>query len=387
MLLIFPCQLNAQSIYETNIISGDTKVGDYLPLLKGKRVGLVVNQTSVALGQALPDLLQSRGVNVVAIFVPEHGFRGNADAGANIENSLDSSTGLPVVSLYGKHKKPEPQDLAGIDVMVYDLQDVGARFYTYISTLEYCMEACAQNHKQFIVLDRPDPNGFYIAGPVLQPDCQSFVGRQPIPVVYAMTAGEYARMITGEGWFANAAELDLKVVECSNYTHSMKYKLPVAPSPNLRNMAAIYAYPSLCLFEGTVVSVGRGTDLPFAQFGCPEVGKDFHYSFTPHSGPGAKSPPYEGKICFGELVASDESDYLLKYGKNVNLQWLIKMYNAYPDKDKFFTSFFEKLAGTKKLAERIKAGESETEIVKSWQPEIKKFKKIRKKYLIYKDFE
>ena len=239
---------NAQSIYDT-IKPADAMPEQYIPLLLHKRVGVIINQTSKVGDESLLDILISKGVNVVAIFVPEHGFRGREDAGAHVDNSIDSATHIPIISLYGNHKKPKPEDLAGIDVMVYDLQDVGVRFYTYISTLQYCMEACAQNHKQLIILDKPDPNGFYVDGPVLEQDCRSFVGMQPIPIVYGMTAGEYAKMLIGEQWMDSAADLELKVILCANYTHKKKYRLPVAPSPNLRTMASVYAYPSLCLFE------------------------------------------------------------------------------------------------------------------------------------------
>jgi uncharacterized protein YbbC (DUF1343 family) len=324
---------------------------------------------------------------VKKIFVPEHGFRGKEDAGAHVENTIDSATGIPVISLYGSHKKPKDEDLADIDAVVYDLQDVGVRFYTYISTLEYCMEACAQNHKQFIVLDRPDPNGFYVDGPVLEKENKSFVGMQPIPIVYGMTAGEYAQMLAGERWFANAADIDLRVIKCINYDHTKKYELPVAPSPNLRTMAAVYAYPSLCLFEGTVVSVGRGTDLPFQQFGCPEFEGKYEYSFTPHSIEGAKNPPYENKPCYGAIVGTTADEVLQIINNRFCLKWLIKAYSDYPVKDKFFNTFFIKLAGASKLMEEIKNNLPEKEITVTWQNDLYSFKKIRKKYLLYADFE
>lgn len=377
----------AQQLFDNTIRPGDTRVDEYAGLLKGKRVALIINQTSQVGDSLLLDILISRKVNVKKIFVPEHGFRGRADAGAHIGNTVDSATGIPVLSLYGSHKKPAPEDLANIDVMVYDLQDVGVRFYTYISTLEYCTEACAQNGKQFIVLDRPNPNGFYVDGPVLDLEYESFVGRQQIPVVYGMTAGEYAKMLIGEGLINNAASADLKVIKCVNYNHAKKYELPVAPSPNLRTMSAVYAYPSLCLFEGTVVSVGRGTSLPFQQYGCPEFEGKYEYNFTPVSGPGAKTPPYEDRKCFGEIIGLTPDEMLQKIDDKFQIKWLIKAYNSYPNKDKFFNAFFTKLCGSPKLEAQIKEGDTEEVIRKSWQTDLIRFKKMRKKYLLYEDFE
>ena len=369
-----------------NILPAAESPATYLPMLQGKRVAVVVNQTSLANGMLLPDLLVSKGVNVKRIFVPEHGFRGREDAGAHISNAIDSATGLPIVSLYGKNKKPKAEQLEDIDVMVYDLQDVGVRFYTYISTMEYCMEACAESGRQFIILDRPNPNGFYIDGPVLEPENKSFVGMQCIPIVYGMTAGEYAQMLKGERWIDGADKLALEVVKCTNYDHSKKYRLPVAPSPNLRTMEAIYAYPSLCLFEGTAISMGRGTDKPFRQYGCPEFKGKFSYSFTPESMQGAKNPPYEGRQCFGELVASTEKEILSAMNKGVRLHWLINAYKMYPDKQKFFTPFFRSLSGTETLKKQVEAGVTEKEIRASWQPTLDRFRPIRKKYLLYPDF-
>jgi uncharacterized protein YbbC (DUF1343 family) len=373
-------------VFDTSIRPADARPEAYLPLLKNKRIALIINQTSRVGDLSLLDLLLSRHINVKMIFVPEHGFRGNEDAGAKVENTVDSATNIPIVSLYGNHKKPQQEDLADIDVVVYDLQDVGVRFYTYISTMEYCMEACAQGHKQFIVLDRPNPNGFYVDGPVLEKENSSFVGMQPIPVVYGMTAGEYAAMLAGERWFAHAGDLDLKVIRCINYDHSKKYQLPVAPSPNLPNMAAVYAYPSLCLFEGAPISVGRGTDRPFQLYGCPEFEGKFTFAFTPHSGKGAKHPPYEDKQCFGEVIGNTETEVLEKIDNRFQLTWLIRAYQAYPAKDKFFNSFFIRLSGTGKLEEQIKSGDSEAEIRQTWIANINSFNKIRKKYLLYSDF-
>jgi len=376
----------AQGIFDSTIKPAAADVAAYVPLLKHKRVALVMNQTSEVGGKLLLDILLKKKVKVVRIFTPEHGFRGTEDAGAHVENSRDRETGLPVISLYGSNKKPKDSFLRDIDVLVYDLQDVGVRFYTYISTLEYCMEACAQNHKQLLVLDRPNPNGFYIDGPVLEQEQKSFVGMQRIPVVYGMTAGEYAQMLKGEHWVAGADSLDLQVIKCLNYDHSKKYKVPVAPSPNLRTMEAIYAYPALCFFEGTPISVGRGTDKPFQQYGCPELAGYFDYSFTPESMPGAKAPPHMDKVCYGELVGNTPAEVLQKMSGRLNLMWLLKAYNVYPAKDKFFTPFFAKLAGTSKLAVAIKRGEGENLIRNSWQEDLELFRAIRQKYLLYTDF-
>jgi uncharacterized protein YbbC (DUF1343 family) len=387
MLLSLAFAGYGQDIFDAKIMPADALTDQYVSVLRGKKIGLIINQTSTIGDSSLLEVLLSRGLHVSKIFVPEHGFRGSEDAGAKVDNAVDSATGIPVISLYGSHKKPRPGDLADVDELVYDLQDVGARFYTYISTLEYAMEACAENHVAFMVLDRPNPNGFYVDGPVLEPAYKSFVGMQQVPVVYGMTVGEYAQMLKGEGWFAHATDLDLKVVKCAHYDHSKKYKLPVPPSPNLRDMAAIYAYPSLCLFEGTVVSVGRGTNGPFLQYGCPEFEGKFQYRFTPLSGAGAKSPPYESKVCYGEKVGATAEDVLTKLNNQMDLEWLIKAYNAYPDKEKFFNGFFTKLSGTQKLEDQVRSGASAAEIQRSWQPGIDSFKIIRRKYLLYRDFE
>lgn len=376
----------SKSLFDTSIKPAAAITGAYCPLLKGRRVALVINQTSYVGDSSVLDIMLVRGIQVVQIFTPEHGFRGNADAGAHVSNTIDDATHLPVTSLYGSHKKPDGDDLRNIDVIVYDLQDVGVRFYTYISTLEYCMEAAAGLGKQFIILDRPNPNGFYVDGPVLEKQNKSFVGMQAIPIVYGMTAGEYARMLVGERLFADADKLDLKVISCKNYTHSKKYQLPVPPSPNLRNMAAVFAYPSLCLFEGTKISVGRGTAYPFQQFGSPELSGKYIYTFTPQSGAGAKSPLYENTTCHGMLVGETADDVLNQTGNQMQLKWLIDTYNAYPEKDKYFIDFFKKLAGTDKLREQIKSGMSEAGIRKTWQKDLKAFKDTRKKYLLYKDF-
>lgn len=373
----------AEQVAAVAIQPGAYSLYEYLPLLKNKRVALLVNQTSEVNGVLLPDTLLQLKVNVVKIFSPEHGFRGNADAGAHVSNGEDAKTGLPIISLYGKNKKPAAEQLKDIDVVVYDLQDVGARFYTYIATLQYMMEACAGYNKQLIILDRPDPLGFIVDGPVLKKNFQSFVGMQPVPVIYGMTPGEYAQMLIGEGWIS-APHLDLKIIACKNYTHHSLYQLPVAPSPNLKTMAAVYLYPSLCLFEGTVVSVGRGTEMPFQQYGNPEL-KSYTYAFTPTSMPGAGDPPMKDKACHGELLAKNKDEALEIIDGKFQLQWLLKAYRNYPDKPGFFTSFFDLLAGTDALKKQIRQGLSEAAIRESWQEDLTQFKKIRKKYLLYEE--
>jgi uncharacterized protein YbbC (DUF1343 family) len=388
ILIFFCCLVGLASGQNASVILPADAVPDqYLPLLKDKNVALVINQTAVVDNKSLLDFLLQKHIRVKKVFVPEHGFRGTEDAGATIESTTDSATGTPVISLYGTHKKPSPDELKDIDIVVYDLQDVGCRFYTYISTLQYCMEACAQFNVQMMVLDRPNPNGFYLDGPVLETEFQSFVGMQPVPIVYGMTAGEYALMLKGEHWLHCTTELYLNIIKCQNYTHGMKYNLPVAPSPNLRNMAAVYAYPSMCLFEGTVISVGRGTEYPFLQYGNPLLEKKYKHSFTPKTGAGSKAKPlYDNTTCYGEFLGTHDGDILQKMSGGICLDWLINTYNAYPEKDKFFSPFFGKLAGTAALEQSIKNGENAAEIKSSWKPALRRFKKIRKKYLLYDDF-
>lgn len=363
---------------------GAQRLVDYLPQLANKKVGLVGNHATLINDTHVVDILLSKKVVITKLFSPEHGFRGDADAGEKVNSSKDEKTGLPIFSLYGKDKKPSKDMLAGIEVMVFDLQDVGARFYTYISTLHYVMEACAENNIPLIVLDRPNPNGYYIDGPILEKEFTSFVGMHPIPVVHGMTMGEYAKMINGEKWLKNNVQCDLSVVKMTGYDHSMRYQLPEKPSPNLPNMDAIYLYPSLCFFEGTPVSVGRGTDQPFQQFGHPSF-ELYSYSFTPKPMFGAKEPKLNGQNCFGRLLTGD-ADRLKKDGM-LDLQWLIDAYNSYPNKESFFTNFFELLAGTKQLQQQIEAGMSAEEIRATWQVDLQQFQKeVRSKYLIYGDF-
>lgn len=367
---------------DLKIETGAEQFSEYLPLLKEKNVGLVVNQTSQVRGVLLPDTLLHLGVNVVKIFSPEHGFRGVADAGAAVNNDIDKVTGIPIISLYGKNKRLSAKQLSNIDVIVYDLQDVGARFYTYISTLQEVMEACAANHVKLIILDRPNPLGFMVDGPVLEPNERSSVGRQTIPIVYGMTAAEYAEMLVGENWIANKPEMT--VIKCKNYSHNSLYQLPVPPSPNLKNMAAVYLYPSLCLFEGTNISLGRGTNMPFQQFGAPSLKGAFSYSFEPKSMVGASDPPLLNQICYGQLIAKSPSEAFKQMDKKLQLKWIITAYKNFPEKDKFFNNYFNKLAGTDLLKKQIEQGISIKQIRYSWQPALDSFKVIRKKYLLYK---
>jgi uncharacterized protein YbbC (DUF1343 family) len=382
VLMLFQCpNVTAKtSGLETPIVVGAERLSSYLPLLKNKRVALLINQTSLVYNKLLLDTLISSGVQVVKIFVPEHGFRGTADAGAHIKNDIDAQTGLPVISLYGKHKKPSAEQMKDIDVLLYDLQDVGVRFYTYISTLEYAMDACIDHKKELLILDRPNPNRHIIDGPVLDTSLRSFVGMQAVPVLYGLTVGEYAQMLVGEQWIKNAKALQYKVIPCLAYDQlavRMKYILPVPPSPNLKNSNAIRLYPGLCFFEGTLVSVGRGTDKPFEQWGHPDYQGKLNHTFTPKSTVGATKPLLENQICYGIKLDKAPED--------LDISQLLKAYQLSPQKDSFFNSFFEKLAGTKVLRQQIIKGKSEAEIRASWQPELEQFKKIRKKYLLYED--
>lgn len=353
--------------------------------LKGKSIAIVANQTSMVAGTHLVDTLIGAGFKIQKVFAPEHGFRGEAEAGAVIKNGLDTKTGLPVISLYGKKKKPDVSDLQGIDLVIFDIQDVGARFYTYISSLAYIMEACAEQDIELLVLDRPNPHGFYVDGPVLEPGFTSFVGMHRIPIVHGMTMAEYARMLNGEAWLKNGIQCRLDWVEVQGYTHQSRYRLPVRPSPNLPDMKAVYLYPSLCLFEGTVVSVGRGTEKPFRIIGHPSYKAD-EISFTPLPVKGvSENPPFKGLECKG-LDLSDFATDIEKDGR-LRLNWLIEMYQALGQGNKFFDVFFDKLAGNSKLREQIESGKSELQIRESWGEDLVKFKSIRKKYLLYPDFE
>ena len=387
LISIFSVQLSAQN-FSNKIITGAEQSNDYLPQLKGKKVALLVNQTSVIKKEHLVDYLLEQKINIVKIFAPEHGFRGQADAGEKVKSGVDAKTGLSITSMYGANKRPSKESMQGIDIVVFDIQDVGARFYTYISSMQYMMEACADANVPMVILDRPNPNGFYVDGPVLEPKFKSFVGMQPIPVVHGMTVGEYAKMLNGEGWLAKKAKCKLTIITCKNYTHKTFYHLPIPPSPNLKSTAAIFLYPSLCFFEGTDVSVGRGTNTPFEVWGHPTF-KDNGFSFTPASVEGAKNPPHLGKVCYGANLNLSPTD-VLKITKNqLNLSFLMNAYSLAQSatKEKFFNDFFEKLAGTASLKAQIINNTSEIEIRNSWKKGIIQFKKIRKKYLLYEDFE
>ncbi|MCW3103992.1 MAG: hypothetical protein JWO09_2432 [Bacteroidetes bacterium] len=368
-----------------DIKMGADRTSEYLPLLQGKSVAIVANQSSNIKTTHLVDSLLKLKVNIRKVFCPEHGFRGLVDAGEKVKSEKDSKTGLPIISLYGKNKKPFPEQLKDVDVVIFDIQDVGVRFYTYLSTLHYVMEACAENKKQLIVLDRPNPNGYYIDGPVLEDAWKSFLGLHPVPLVYGMTIGEYAQMINGEGWLKGGVKCDLKVITLEGYTHNDLYELPVKPSPNLPNMASVYLYPSLGLFEGTVVSLGRGTELPFQVIGHPAFTKG-QYTFVPQPKTGAMEPKYKGQECKGFNLVDFGNEYMKDY-KKIYLFWLIGMYEGTPDKTTFFDENFNYHAGNATLQQQIKDGKSESEIRASWAEGLKKFKVIRKKYLLYADFE
>jgi uncharacterized protein YbbC (DUF1343 family) len=396
---------------ENPMLAGAERIPVYLPLIRGRKVGIFANQTSMVGNTHLVDTLRKLGVDIRVIFGPEHGFRGTADAGEKVSNYTDEKTGIPVVSLYGSKKAPSPQDLTGVDILIFDIQDVGVRFYTYISSLQDFMEAAFENSKPLLLLDRPNPNGFYVDGPVLDLKYKSHIGMQPVPVVYGMTMAEYAFMIAGENWLSKKANekyayystaqnsvdtpFHFQVIKCGNYSHKSKYVLPVRPSPNLPEMQSVYLYPSTCFFEGTVLSEGRGTPQPFQVFGDPSLPK-YLYSFTPEPNEGAKNSKHYGKTCYGWNLHGTPEEVLTKVDNRIQLKWLIEAYRLFPEKDKFFIlpksgnmeeSFFNKLAGNNELWQQVKAGKPEAEIRKSWAPALAEFKKVRKKYLLYEDFE
>ncbi len=391
------------------VIPGAHRLDVYVPLLKNKKVGIFANQTSMVGNTHLVDTLRKLGVNITVIFGPEHGFRGTADAGEKIMNYTDVRTGIPVISLYGSKRKPSAEDLANVDIMVFDIQDVGVRFYTYISSLQDYMEAAFQYSKPLLILDRPNPNGFYVDGPVLEAPYRSFIGMQPVPVVYGMTIGEYGMMISGEKWLSEQANAKQEyyrtaqnspdtpfhflVIKCGNYTHQSKYELPVKTSPNLPEMQSVYWYPSTCFFEGTILNEGRGTPKPFQVFGHPSLPKNL-YSYTPVSTEGSKEPKLKNQLCYGWNLSGTNAEILKKIDGRLQLSYLLNAYKLFPEKDKFFPPaksgkkedlFFNKLAGNSDLMEQIIAGKSEEDIRKSWEPGLMKFKAIRAKYLLYPD--
>ncbi len=396
---------------QSEIITGAERMQVYLPYLQGKAVAVFANPTSMVKNTHLVDTLLKSGIKVVKIFGPEHGFRGDADAGEKVGDSNDPKTGIPVISLYGNHKKPTADDLKDVDILVFDIQDVGVRFYTFISSLEYYLEAALENHKPLMILDRPNPNGFYVDGPVLEPAYKSFVGMQRIPIVYGMTIGEYALMLAGENWLSEKANainaynittqptkdtpFHVTVIKCKNYDHTTKYVLPVMPSPNLKQMQGIYCYPSTCFFEGTVLSEGRGTDNPFQVFGHPSLPKNL-YPFTPMPNAGAKSSKCFYQTCYGWNISGSNEAVLKTLDNKIQLRYLLTAYQLFPGKDSFFLApksgkpenyFFNKLAGNSLLMQQVKSGATEDAIRKSWAPDLAAFKKIRSKYLLYKDFE
>jgi uncharacterized protein YbbC (DUF1343 family) len=374
------------------IKTGADQTERYFPFLRGKRIAVIANPTSQIAGVPLVDSLLHSGIRVVKVFGPEHGFRGNASNGARVPDSFDTVTGIPIVSLYGKKSLPSLKDLQNVDVLVFDIQDVGARFFTYIITLQHIMQACVEFHKPLLILDRPNPNGYYVDGPVLEDSLRSGVGLQPIPIVHGMTIAELARMINGEGWLPDRKKCDIRIIKLANYTHASRYVLPVPPSPNLNTAGSVELYPSICLFEGTVISLGRGTLRPFTMLGAPALIGKYTFSFKPVSIPGmSEHPLYQDSLCFG--INLEDVDLLdLRRKKQINLQWLMECYQAYPQKEIFFDASrskqignFDKLAGTTALRKQIIAGLSEQAIRKSWEPALSQFKIKRKKYLLYPD--
>ncbi len=371
------------------ILTGADQVNIYLSLLKGKKIGMLVNTTSIIGNKSIVDSLQALGINIIRIFGPEHGFRANASNGAQVADEIDAKTGIKIVSLYGTRRKPTKEDMDAIDIMIFDIQDVGCRFYTYINTLADIMEACAEANKELIILDRPNPNGF-VDGPVLDMTLKSGIGKFPIPIAHGMTIGEFAHMVNGEGWLANKIQCKIKVIPLKNYTHNMDYSLPVNPSPNLNTQQSILLYPSLCLFEGTIVSQGRGTYMPFTVLGSPKLKGKYPFSFTPKSIKGmSETPLHQNEECFGLDLRQYNMTAIRKKGK-INIQWMMNLYKAYPEKAQFFDRTYskqmgdiDKLAGSKLFKQQIIAGKSEADIRKSWEPQLSEYKLMRKKYLLY----
>lgn len=377
---------NSDVLSQVNVITGAERTSEYFPLIKNEAIAIVANQTSTIGSTHLVDSLYNSGFNIKCVFAPEHGFRGEAEAGEHVNSSKDKRTGIPLVSLYGSHKKPTAADLSGVTMVVFDIQDVGARFYTYISTLQYVMEACADQKIPVLVLDRPNPNGFYVDGPVLDTAYASFVGMQPIPIVHGLTIAEYALMLNGEDWLKSKRKCELHYVKNQNWNHKVLYDLPIPPSPNLPNMSSVYLYPSICLFEGTEISLGRGTEYPFQVIGRPGLSKG-NIKFTPKSIPGkAVKPLYENLECSGYDLREFGEQYMSSAG-HIYIYWLLELYNDAEDKEKFFTDFFDTLAGGSSLRNQIINNVPEEEIRNSWQSGLEDFRMKRKKYLLYDDFE
>ncbi len=378
------------AIAKKNIITGADQTEKYLPYLKGKRVAVLANPTTIIGKRHLVDSLQARGIHIVKVFGPEHGFRGNASAGVKVMDEKDSATGIPVISLYGPKNKPTKEDLADVDIMIYDVQDVGCRFYTNINVLSRIMEACAENNKELLILDRPNPNGYLIDGPILDMSLKSGIGMFPIPISHGLTTAEFAQMANSEGWLTNKVKCNIKIIPVANYNHDMYYELPVKPSPNLNTQEAVMLYPSVCLFEGTVLNLGRGTYFPFTVLGNPDLKGKYSFNFTPLSIKGmSETPQHMNQVCYGLDLRTYPIDSLLKK-KQINLQWMMELYKAYPAKEKFFDytqskemGNINKLAGTAQFKEQIIAGTSEADIRKSWEPGLAQYKQLRKKYLLY----
>ncbi|MEE3035495.1 MAG: DUF1343 domain-containing protein [Bacteroidota bacterium] len=365
------------TISQERIVVGAEQINEFLPVLKNKKVGVVAHQASLINSKThLIDSLLSLEINIVKVFAPEHGFRGKLDAGEVFDDNIDNKTNLPIVSLYGEKKKPSEDDLNGISIMVFDLQDVGVRFYTYLSTLHYIMEACSEKNIPLLLLDRPNPNIHYVDGPVLDIKNKSFVGMHPVPIVYGMTIGEYAKMINGEGWLKEGAECNLKVIKIKNYSHQSSYDLKIRPSPNLPNPQSVALYPSLCLLEPTLISIGRGTEMQFQVYGSPKFPKGT-FNFTPEPNFGAKNPKLKNEICYGvDLRSIDRPE-------QIEIKWLLDSYSKFPIKKDFFLKGFDRISGTESLKEQIISGVSEKKIRKSWEKKLGEFKEIRKKYLLY----
>jgi uncharacterized protein YbbC (DUF1343 family) len=372
------------------IQTGAEQTGKYLKYLKGKRVAMLANQTSIIRKTHLVDSLKTLGINIVKVFGPEHGFRGNASAGASVADETDQATGIPVISLYGRKNKPTKEDLADVDIVIYDLQDVGCRFYTNINALARLMEACAENGKELLILDRPNPNGYLVDGPVLDMQFKSGIGMFPIPIAHGLTVGEFALMANGEGWLTNKVKCKLKIIKVANYNHDMPYELPVSPSPNLNTQQAIMLYPSTCLFEGTYLNHGRGTYFPFSVIGSPELKGKYSFSFTPTGIKGmAETPLFMNQVCYGLDLRQYDVEQLRKK-KQINLQWMMELYKASPNKEDFFNSklskemgVIERLTGSSLFRQQIIDGKSEKEIRTSWEPGLSRYKVMRKKYLLY----
>jgi len=386
LLFFSSCSLQSAQNHDTKIKTGAEQTEKYIPYIKNKKVAVVANHSSIIGDVHLVDTLLKNQINIIKIFSPEHGFRGDAEAGEFVNSHLDESTGLQVISLYGNSKKPNIRDLQDVDIVIFDMQDVGVRYYTYISTMHYVMEACAETDVEMLILDRPNPNGFYVDGPVLDTNYRSFVGMHPVPIVHGMTIGEFAQMINGEKWLKDNLQCKLKIIPCGNYTHDSLYNLPVNPSPNLQNMLSVYLYPSLGFFEGTSLSVGRGTGFPFQVFGGPDM-INVDFEFIPDKPNGTKIEPINwNKKCYGIDLRNIDIKNLIRK-KQINLEWLLFAYKNVHNKDKFFNNYFYNIAGNNVLKKQIIEGKTADEIRQSWQEGIKGFKLVRKKYLLYKDFE